>query len=362
MSQLVVADWAWWDGINHLDELLANGITGAIRYAAYPGHSGKGMYRDEFQRFLDANFPVAWIMETFAQAASRGYGQGNKEAQMAFEWADSIGWPRDRPGYFCGEDPNQIPHSSYPAVADYFRAVHDVDPGRPLPGCYGSGDLCQYLWDLELISMRWHVSTWAGGNRELSNITQEANGIPGYSVFGGKIDLNSVHSEDWGQVPGPISLPKDDEMFSASPSYPCVHITSLRNHKVVDIAGDIAEGAPWDTYGADGLVDQRIRLIAQPPLDEVCLVSRADDLALDCASDGTNRIHAVKYDLGNANQRWFIDWHNLGVVTIRHAHRDDQVLTVDDTDGPSGLHLSTLQHDASGNIAREQLFLFTDTI
>lgn len=197
----VVADYAW-DRPAH-DDLRANGIAGVMRYAAYPGHQGKGMDRDEYEALLAAGFAVGWILETFGQAASRGSDQGVREAQMAFAWADGIGWPRSRPGYFCAEDPSPIGQASWGAVADYFRGVHDADPGRPRPGAYGSGALCQYLADAGLISLRWHVSTWPGGDRAASALTQEANGIEGHTTWGGAIDLNSVHAEDWGQVPAP---------------------------------------------------------------------------------------------------------------------------------------------------------------
>lgn len=182
------------------DQLRSAGITALIRYIT---GSGKAMDRAEFQSALAAGFSIAWVMETFGQAASLGYSQGVKEANAAYAAADAIGWPKNRPGYFVAEDPSPIARSAWPAVADYFRAVADTGGDRPLPGAYGSGALCSYLADLGLIAHQWHVSTWPGTNRAVADIVQEANGLPGYSTFGGAIDLNTIRDDnaDWGQHP-----------------------------------------------------------------------------------------------------------------------------------------------------------------
>lgn len=195
---MLACDYAW--DRPSAQSLRDNGIGGVLRYADYPGAQGKGMSRGEYEALLADGFLVGWVMETFGQAAGRGYDQGIQEARQAFAWADSIGWPRDRPGYFCAEDPNVQPRSAWPAIADYFRGVHDADPGRPVPGAYGSPALCHHLAELGLVDNEWHVSTWPG-DLGTAALIQEANGIPGHSTFGDAIDLDSVHQDDWGQVP-----------------------------------------------------------------------------------------------------------------------------------------------------------------
>lgn len=203
-----------------LEQLAAAGITDLIRYNELgdSGPGGKGMSAAELVALLAACFRVVWVKETFEQAASLGYSQGIKEARTAFADADAIDWPVDRPGYFVAEDPYPIPRSAWPAVADYFRAVHDVDPNRPLQGAYGSGALCTYLAGLGLIAHQWHVSTWPGLDRDVADVVQEANGLHGYTNFGGAIDLNTIRdgNPDWGQhpfAPAPQPTQEDDIMY-----------------------------------------------------------------------------------------------------------------------------------------------------
>lgn len=200
------------------DQLAGDGITALIRYIA---GADKAMDRTEFEAAVAAGFRVAWVMETFAQAASFGYDQGVAEARRAYACADAIGWPADRPGYFVAEDPFPVARSAWLSVADYFRGVIDVGPDRPLPGAYGSGALCAYLRALGLIAHEWHVSTWPGCNRAVADIVQEANGLRGYSNFAGAIDLNTIRDDnpDWGQHPfSPTPRPKppeEDDMSTA---------------------------------------------------------------------------------------------------------------------------------------------------
>jgi hypothetical protein len=202
----LVADYAWWRPPS-VGALRDDGIAGVVRYIT---GSGKRIDALEYRWLQDGGLMVALVMETFAQAAARGYGQGFAEAKQAFAAADSIGWPPERPIYFVAEDPSPVSRGAWPDVAAYFEAVHDFDPRRPRPGAYGSGDLCGYLADRGLAGNRWHVSTWPGG-RSGATIVQEANGVAGHSTFGGEVDLNTVWADDWGQVPGPHPTPKEDD-------------------------------------------------------------------------------------------------------------------------------------------------------
>ncbi|MGH7490511.1 MAG: glycoside hydrolase domain-containing protein, partial [bacterium] len=122
-----------------LEQLRAGGVTALIRYIT---GDGKGLTKDEFQAIIAAGFELAWVMESFEQAASSGYDQGVKEGRAAYAAASAIGWPIGRPGYFVLEDPYPVPQSSWPAVADYCRGVLSIAGERPLPGGYGSGALC----------------------------------------------------------------------------------------------------------------------------------------------------------------------------------------------------------------------------
>lgn len=183
-----------------LEQLRASGITRLLRYIT---GDGKGLSQAEFDAIIGAGFELAWVMETYAQAASLGYDQGVKEATAAYAAADAIGWPRDRPGYFVAEDPYPVAVGAWPAVAEYFRGVIAAGPGRPLPGAYGSGAICAHLAELGLVGHQWHVSTWPGLDRAVADIVQEANGLDGYGTFGGSIDLDTIRDDnpDWGQHP-----------------------------------------------------------------------------------------------------------------------------------------------------------------
>lgn len=158
-------------------------------------------------------------------------------------------------------------------------------------------------------------------------------------------------------VPAP-QPPLEDAMFSPAGEYPCVTLTNLRNRKALDIAGPWRPGAPVGTAVADGLLDQRWGQIFQRPLEEVSFVSRAG-LALDCASDGTNRVHAVPYDDGNPNQRWLVRWQPDGSWLLEHAHREGLVLTAEDTDDGGGLLMLPAKLGPTG-YDRTQLWVATD--
>lgn len=184
-------------------QLQADGVVCLIRYVT---GAGKAITASELLTYKNAGMPVCLVMETFAQAASAGYGQGAAECRQALAALNAAGWPADRPIYFVAEDPSPIGVAAWGSIADYFRGVVDVliaDGRTWLPGAYGSGALCSHLSALGLVSLEWHVSTWPGLSRTRAALVQEANGVAGHDSIGGTIDLDSIRPDlaDWGQYP-----------------------------------------------------------------------------------------------------------------------------------------------------------------
>lgn len=265
-----------------LGQLRAAGITALIRYIA---GSGKGLSRSEYEAIIAAEFSLAWVMETFEQAASLGGPQGRKEAAAAYAAADAIGWPADRPGYFVLEDPSPIPRSQWPAVADYMREVVDLAPRRPLPGGYGSGALCAYIASQGLIAHQWHVSTWPGLDRSVADIVQEANGLHGYGNFGGAIDLNTIRDDnpDWGQhpftPPGPPAPPAPADPTEERTMFSFWHRGAVYPVALVPVAGDMvmrrsANGLP--PCAVDAMIAAGLKIAGSPDDDRSELMAATD--------------------------------------------------------------------------------------
>jgi hypothetical protein len=156
----VVFDYSW--ARPDPQELLRNGCTGVMRYAATgPNNAGKVLSIPERNRLWAAGLPIGLVWEQDAGRPKGGYGAGVVDAAAANAFADRLDWPADVPiGYAVDYDPRQ----GLPTIADYFRGLLSV-PGRPV-GSYGSWDVMELTAGLEHAGRRvvchWQCAGWSG--------------------------------------------------------------------------------------------------------------------------------------------------------------------------------------------------------
>lgn len=189
-SEALIADWAWWDGANHLDELSGAGYVGVMRYIARY-HDEKVISSAERDAILAHGWGLGLVFETTAARAGEGWGAGQDDAVYANDFADSIGW--NAPVYYA-DDMDHEPD----AVRPYFEGALSV--GRRPAGIYGGFKVIEGLLDLPLY--RWQTVAWSGGQfSNAANLYQRyghPSGGPGYDY-----DENVRLNDDWGQVPRP---------------------------------------------------------------------------------------------------------------------------------------------------------------
>ncbi len=189
---------------------LPEGYVGVLRYILDGTMPGKGMSKAEYDFYLANGKSVAWIHETGYQRALLGYAEGVAQAQQSFAKADSIGWPKDRPGYFSAEDPSRIAVSDWPKVEQFFIGAATIVPVSRLGG-YGGPDLLDWLHSRGRITNGIAVETW-GAVRPWMQLRQMYNPVPGApSNLGGAVDPDQCLQADWGQVPSPIAETPHEE-------------------------------------------------------------------------------------------------------------------------------------------------------
>lgn len=188
--------------------IKAAGYVGAVRYIGSPGNR-KCATAAELDDFNAHGLGMALVFEQTAGQWRNGFEQGKRDARLARDHADAIGFPRNRPIYMA-IDQDVVTEDEFRAMGRYLDGAGEV-LGREWVGVYGEGAVCirAASWGFR---WRWQCRAWSGainpdtglpytldGGRTLYQYYGDGNGGPAPIVGGVQADINDVLQEDWGQ-------------------------------------------------------------------------------------------------------------------------------------------------------------------
>lgn len=178
------------------------GYAGAVRYIGTPGNP-KCATKAELEDFDRHGLGMALVFEQTAGQWRNGFEQGKRDAQLARDHADAIGWPRGRPIYMA-IDQDVVTEAEFRAMGRYLDGAGEV-LGRDLTGPYGEYEVCRRSaeWGFP---WQWQCRAWSGiaviqhfQGRRLYQYFGHPDGGPNPEVGGVDCDVNEVNHPDWGQ-------------------------------------------------------------------------------------------------------------------------------------------------------------------
>lgn len=178
------------------------GYAGAVRYIGTPGNR-KCTTKAELEDFDRHGLGMALVFEQTAGQWRNGFEQGRRDAKLARDHADAIGWPRGRPIYMA-IDQDVVTEAEYAAMGRYLDGAGEV-LGRELTGPYGEYEVCRRSaeWGFP---WQWQCRAWSGiavishfNGRRLYQYFGHPNGGPNPTIGGVECDVNEVENDDWGQ-------------------------------------------------------------------------------------------------------------------------------------------------------------------
>lgn len=182
----------------HIDShaIKLAGYDFVVRYVG--ANTGKCITKAEYDAHRAAGLGVALVFEAGAADALLGAEKGHLHGIEANEYADRIGFPRNRPIYFACDFDDRGYSYTYDRLATYFEAVHGASV-REI-GVYGSSRVCDWFrarggkW-------AWQTVAWSGGTvsksaQLLQQVTHHAQ-IAGTSLH--SYDDNLALAADFGQ-------------------------------------------------------------------------------------------------------------------------------------------------------------------
>src|ERR1039458_3941846 len=147
-----VLDYSW--GRPNLTQVKAQGYEGVIRYISHDT-TGKTITVGEANSIRGAGLGLALVFEDAASEALNGHDAGVADATFALEYANSIGFPVDRPIYFAVD--TESANTQLAAVEAYFQGVQSVLGART--GVYGDDTVVSAI----NVSWKWQTCAWSGG-------------------------------------------------------------------------------------------------------------------------------------------------------------------------------------------------------
>ena len=181
-------------------DLKRAGWSFVVRYVSdTPGNPGKRMHRPEAVALSAAGLDVVSVFQTSKGFMAGGAAGGRREAPIAHRQAIEAGMPASRPIYFaCDFDAQPDQMAAVLAFLDAARSV--LGPNRV--GVYGSYSViarAQGHWATQHPGERlfcWQTRSWSAGRWADVDLRQHTHDI---TVAGAQVDLDSAHSDDFGQ-------------------------------------------------------------------------------------------------------------------------------------------------------------------
>lgn len=174
--------------------IKSQGYDFVIRYVDFPGASGKGLTKPEYDGYLAANFGVGLIFESTSGRALEGINAGIQDGMQCLVQAELLGWPEDKPYYFA-VDFDATP-ANFPAIDAYLTGAARAI-GSSLIGVYGSYSVIEHCFSANTAAYFWQTYAWSGGAISTHhNIFQYQNGVN--LSDGSLVDLNTASNTNSG--------------------------------------------------------------------------------------------------------------------------------------------------------------------
>jgi hypothetical protein len=171
------------------------GYQFVCRYLS-PDNTGKNISPLEATDLLFHGLSI--VLNWESTGTDMTYLNGVNDAHAAAAEAGAVGQPPDRPIYFSVDTD---PHPIQAQIGAYFGGVVSV-LGPERSGCYG-GFVALQVAQAQGARWFWQANAWSPegvfGPRQLYQTLQQD--------FGGSVDVDFSVADDFGQWPGPASLP-----------------------------------------------------------------------------------------------------------------------------------------------------------
>lgn len=179
--------------------LRAAGKAAAIRYLLDDGQGGKGLDASEVADLHAHGVGIVACLEISADGWRGGHDGGVKHGQLAAQQMAALGFPADRPCYFC-VDRNTTP-ADYPAVDAYLAGCAQGIGSAARVGVYGEADVVDHCWTAKSAAHFWQTYAWSAGR--ISPNAEILQYLNGQTLNGAAVDLDRAMVRDYGQWPKP---------------------------------------------------------------------------------------------------------------------------------------------------------------
>lgn len=161
--------------------LRGAGFTGAVRYIDSPANwRTKHTNVAEYQSLRAAGLDVLLVIESSTSDADGGFAAGVDRARRALDGANALGYPGDKPIFFCN-DRTSVNVASWRAYLDGAASVLGI--GRT--GAYGFANAmdaavghASFFWQCGRqadVRPFVHLYQWNNGNTKVAGVTCDIN-------------------------------------------------------------------------------------------------------------------------------------------------------------------------------------------